>query len=471
MHSQSEEKHPTARELQAEHPAVSEPNTSNGHHLLEVSFCWQGTTVDIGHFSSPKQITIGAHPLNDFRVNIEPIDALGDGNYPLIVPQGKDQFGLFVTDAFQGAAANQKGEARYLKELEGTPATIRGIQGMVLPLDKDETWQLAIGDWQITCRFVPEESEQKAGLQLQRDYLFWRITSFSAIAHMAAILMFQFMPSGHASLQEQALSKRFQSLLVIPDQPKQKKRPDFKLKKPKKPKQPVKKAKVVIKTPSERTDPKNTAASRVKKKGILGLLTSQFSGSSGTGSLFGKTNPDQFMGKLLGAAGTGAAGFGLGTGGRCFGVNCNGGDGNGGGVGGGGQWGNPDGRKYTRKSISLRTGRRTKRRIRIEPGRLRLVGSLTKEQIARVIRRNFFQIKFCYEQQLQKNNKLSGRIRVRFVIAGSGLVQAAAVKNTTMNNERVENCLVRRILRWKFPQPLGGGTVMVNYPFLFFNAK
>ncbi|HAA53264.1 MAG TPA: hypothetical protein DCE42_00830, partial [Myxococcales bacterium] len=66
-----------------------------------------------------------------------------------------------------------------------------------------------------------------------------------------------------------------------------------------------------------------------------------------------------------------------------------------------------------------------------------------------------------------KNAKLAGKIVVSWIISGSGDVQTANVTQTTMNNERVENCIIRRILRWKFPQPKGGGQVKVNYPFLF----
>jgi hypothetical protein len=31
----------------------------------------------------------------------------------------------------------------------------------------------------------------------------------------------------------------------------------------------------------------------------------------------------------------------------------------------------------------------------------------------------------------------------------------------------VEGCIVRQIRRWRFPEPAGGGVVVVDYPFIF----
>jgi hypothetical protein len=36
-----------------------------------------------------------------------------------------------------------------------------------------------------------------------------------------------------------------------------------------------------------------------------------------------------------------------------------------------------------------------------------------------------------------------------------------------MGNLRVENCVVQAVRRWEFPKPLGGGIVIVSYPFNF----
>jgi hypothetical protein len=41
------------------------------------------------------------------------------------------------------------------------------------------------------------------------------------------------------------------------------------------------------------------------------------------------------------------------------------------------------------------------------------------------------------------------------------------VQQTTMASEPVESCIVNHVRRWAFPQPQGGGTVQVTYPYVF----
>ncbi len=93
-------------------------------------------------------------------------------------------------------------------------------------------------------------------------------------------------------------------------------------------------------------------------------------------------------------------------------------------------------------------------------------GGLDSSLIGDVVRRNLGQIRFCYEQGLQLNSALSGRVAVNWVIDGSGRVKIAKVKNTSLNNKTVEDCILRRLRTWKFPIPEGNQEVPVSYPFL-----
>ena len=93
-------------------------------------------------------------------------------------------------------------------------------------------------------------------------------------------------------------------------------------------------------------------------------------------------------------------------------------------------------------------------------------GSLDREIIRRIIRRHVNDVKYCYEQELTKKPDLGGRIMVQFTIAASGQVIASVLQNSTMGNARVENCTVQAVKRWEFPKPLGGGLVIVSYPFV-----
>jgi TonB family protein len=131
-------------------------------------------------------------------------------------------------------------------------------------------------------------------------------------------------------------------------------------------------------------------------------------------------------------------------------------------IGKGGGGGNGSG--YGRGAGGL-GGRRAKAPDVI-PGQANVRGSLDKEIIRRIIRRHINEVKYCYEQELTKKPDLGGRIMVQFTIAASGQVIASVLQNSTMGNARVENCTVQAVKRWEFPKPLGGGIVIVSYPFV-----
>jgi hypothetical protein len=98
-------------------------------------------------------------------------------------------------------------------------------------------------------------------------------------------------------------------------------------------------------------------------------------------------------------------------------------------------------------------------------------GGLDKEAIARVIRAQLGQIRYCYERQLSANPDLYGKILVKFTIGAAGSVVAQAIGNTSLNNAMVEGCILRRIAGWQFPTPKGGTNVLVTYPFLFKSTR
>jgi TonB family protein len=97
-------------------------------------------------------------------------------------------------------------------------------------------------------------------------------------------------------------------------------------------------------------------------------------------------------------------------------------------------------------------------------------GALDKEIVRRIIRSHVNEVKYCYEVELLRHNDLAGRIAVNFTIAPTGQVAAALVQSSTMNNPRVESCLVGAVRRWEFPKPTGGGLVIATYPFTFMAA-
>lgn len=97
------------------------------------------------------------------------------------------------------------------------------------------------------------------------------------------------------------------------------------------------------------------------------------------------------------------------------------------------------------------------------------------EPVRRVVRRHLNEIRFCYEQQLERHPLLEGRAVVRFEIEADGtVVQAHATASMTVGSGRVsvpsfETCLANAFRRWSFPNNLG--PLEVTYPFRFLQPE
>jgi TonB family protein len=229
-----------------------------------------------------------------------------------------------------------------------------------------------------------------------------------------------------------------------------------------------------LKGPKDNPDPhlaKKLAEEEIKNAGILGVL--KMNEGSHIASIFGRdtalgNDADNVLGGLIGTqigesygvGGLGLVGTGAGGGGTGEGTI---GLGNLGTIGKGGGGGSGSG--YGRGAGGL-GGRRAKA-PEVMPGVANVRGSLDKEIIRRIIRRHINEVKYCYEQELIRKADLGGRVAVTFTIAATGQVVTSVVQNSTMGNVRVEGCVVQAVRRWEFPKPLGGGIVIVTYPFNF----
>lgn len=93
-------------------------------------------------------------------------------------------------------------------------------------------------------------------------------------------------------------------------------------------------------------------------------------------------------------------------------------------------------------------------------------GGLDKDQIAAVINRHIGEVIYCYEKGLQVQPGLSGRVGMNFTINGGGIVSTASVGSSSLRSAQVEGCITNRLRTWKFPKPIGGVNVKVQYPFV-----
>ena len=211
--------------------------------------------------------------------------------------------------------------------------------------------------------------------------------------------------------------------------------------------------------------------------GMIGLLNSGAAADGGSlasifgsdglgqdaalGAIWGDSIGDSFGSGGLGLTGTGGSG---GTGGT-IGIGSVGVIGHGAGTGGGYGVGGGLG------SIQDRgTGKRVAP-PKIRAGAANVQGKLAPEVIRRIVRQNFGRFRLCYEKGLMHNPKLAGRIAVSFVIDKHGSIGRVADAGSTLKDPQPKACVLRAFLGLSFPEPEGGGTVVVTYPFTFQPAE
>jgi Ca-activated chloride channel homolog len=96
-----------------------------------------------------------------------------------------------------------------------------------------------------------------------------------------------------------------------------------------------------------------------------------------------------------------------------------------------------------------------------------ITGSLDKSLIQSAIQSMRGRIRRCYEQRLEADPSLSGRIIVALSIGPDGRVLAAKIDAKTLEDAELERCILSAMRSLRFPPPAGGGTIQVRYPFVF----
>ena len=183
-----------------------------------------------------------------------------------------------------------------------------------------------------------------------------------------------------------------------------------------------------------------------------GDISSGFDDTNIYGGLLGNE-----AGEMNGGFGFGRSGFGPGGGGTGWGTIGTGrygtighGSGTGEGYGVGGGRGGMRGRTSAVPTVSI--------------GQPNAQGDLDKAIIRRYIKRNLQKIQYCYEKQLLAKPTLTGTVQSQFFITPNGTVQSSTASG--VDNE-VASCVAAVIKDIEFPKPKGGGSVQVNYPFIF----
>lgn len=453
---------------------------TNDEHVLEITVLWGDSVVDSCQIGEPRAVTIG--PRGDvkfslFMGNSRKSDLEVEGELPaerftVAYNRGSEAEIVVPSGASMGM---RKGDGSVTRDVQagGTDAP---FPAKAVRIGMNDRLVYKAGTLTFVAQFVRGNASLGRGAVM--DWYFPRVFTISALAHIFFMVAAFITPQTENGLVDELFKNqnRFaQMILKAPEKEKKRKKLDLsgmkggakhkgeegKFGKKDKPKKDA----LASKAGAPRVDPNKREKDRkiAMNSGLLGILKGA-GGSGAVSNVFGPgglgTGINNAMGGLRGTAmgdaggagGLGTRGTGAGGGGNSLGIGGLGTHGHGRGTGG---YGNID------------LGGRGKGTTRIVPGRTIIKGSLSKAEIGRVIRRNLARFKYCYEKQLNANPNLSGKISVYFTIAPTGAVAQASVRETSMNEANVENCVVKVMRSLKFPKPRGGGIVVVTYPFVF----
>jgi TonB family protein len=92
-------------------------------------------------------------------------------------------------------------------------------------------------------------------------------------------------------------------------------------------------------------------------------------------------------------------------------------------------------------------------------------GGLSADQIKVVVMANLTPLRNCYESEASHNPELKGYVSAKWTIGKNGRVTDATILSSTMNDGKVDACIVKVIKRWDFPPSPAPSTV--EWPFKF----
>lgn len=466
------------------------PNTGIERNAVEVSVIWNGTVQSVLERPLDEKgdytFVIGEDPSCDYVVPGELVGGLG--KFTLASVRG----GVFETIVLPTMKLCVRGADGTLKRLDDDgELSLPNLDAVSTIVGRHDIAEVQVGT--VVFRMRMSRPLDKIASSLSFDKRTSAFIGFSAFLHAAVLFALCLVPPDAAGFHMDSMDggNRFMKIMLTA--------PEANLLEEKKPPVPEQETRATGEAHAgasgqmgERTAPKTnnhaghkgprdnvnielmreTLKETASTAGILSILSASKMPTSPFGSdrPLG-VDPETFLGALIGDQYGVNFGFG-GLGPKGTG---RGGGGNGtGGVGVGslktiGRWGG-GGTCADESCPAWNTGHgklggRVGKGPGLTSGPVTVSGSLSKETIRRIVRRHLNEVRFCYEQGLQKRPDLSGQVAVRFVIGAAGQVQSFLVASSTIGDAAVEMCISKVVGRMSFPVPENNGIVIVTYPF------
>jgi hypothetical protein len=433
--------------------------------VLEVVQVWEDTVLEVRHLApGDAAFTLGGDPESTFTAP--------DGDLPTeslaLFSHSTDGFVVRVSDRWQGFVQDGEGARQALSAASGE-AEAGGVCAVVVP-EGSSVW-IDTGHVLFAARHVPAGRRVAPVLRDRVDYPLLGIGGFvSFAALLLGVVIGTAAPPSETTAIE-GVPERIAMVLMKPppapvvvDTPKPKASNEAEGEKAQKEegrsgdrKSKMREAK------GSRVAMNNARRDReiANSAGLLGALQDE-----GVTNMLGDGVVQSGMldtigskyagarGNRMGVNGLGDRGDGLGNGGRVAGIGGTGTRARGGGDGKYGENGGKWGKKGDGKLNSL-------------SGEVITLGSLDKALVDAVVKRHAQSIRYCYQRELTKDPSLAGKVTVKFFIDRFGGVSKSSIKRSSLGSTAAESCIKKRFMTMQFPEPKGGGVVIVSYPFMF----
>ncbi|MCB0308323.1 MAG: AgmX/PglI C-terminal domain-containing protein, partial [Bdellovibrionales bacterium] len=396
-----------------------------------------GNVVEDKYFSRSTTIRFGSGRRNKIKVGLigvsdrfSLITYKSNGEIQLLIP--KHMTGVIQTPEKLESISNMDGSDKGESRLITLPPGSRG----------------AIENQHITIYFEeiadPEKLPPIPILKQLSDPYLMRWVAVSVALHLSLLLLLKFLPPGFFSFgKPPAIEKSEQGIQVKLDP---KKFPPFIPK--------SKMGQMISRGQQGREGEGARAAGTEGRRGAGkqgrtggGKLSKKDIGRSGVLDFFNKSGSKNIFGDLLGTGsgisgaaqnlGSAPAEHGIKGGGKRYGKGLQGqGTGGGGTTASIGEGLGTKGRGAGAKGSGLADFGAGRSNIRVSAqipdDEVVIAGTLSKEEVARIINNKIGQIKYCYEKELVKNPKLKGKIVVNFIIGLQGSVTRSSISQSSM---------------------------------------
>jgi hypothetical protein len=449
------------------------PIQAMGSAILQVVAVWRGRIVGYRLLTRRRKVTIGAHTGATFTAPMTD----GRKRYVLVKPS-RGGYTLRLAPNLLGEV-QMGGETRDIAELLARPPGPRD-KGAIreVTLTTGDRAKLAFAenaDLRIEIRWVdPPEVLPKP--RVEDPMMFQTLVGTSLVLGLAAVvLVFLYRPAEKPlALTAERMAKIEAPVLEIEkkvtarhaaEKEEKKKQEEGQMKKAKDKAGKLGKQDATQKDTVIPKGEKDVLREKVSKVGILGLIGKERPQGSGLSKLFAEdTAVEQAVAGMAGAkmvagrgnGGLSTSGAGAGGGGTGYGHIYGAGNLDTGGRGTHGKGRGPKLGDRGEKEVSVGLG----------TGGGDTDGSLSKEQINKVVRAHLAGVKYCYEKELQHKTGLSGGVDIFWVIQPDGTVSKANIKSTTLGDAATEGCILRQVKQWQFPKA-PGQTIVGRYPFIF----